>query len=169
MPDFSQFIKLFNTYLPLPTEGNNNNNTQNNNTNATSTVENLSKTADSTWRLLTTNDPTSGKEAKSNALANFRNNNNTENNNNTKKETPKTTNNNNNNNNKITPPVITIGAVQLSKEDRWRIQATLRREESKVGLARREYNKKVTRAVLVTKGPSANPADAFPPGRGRPV
>lgn len=63
-------------------------------------------------------------------------------------------------------PTVTIGRMMVSTEDRWRIQAQMRREEARTGQARKEYNKKVTRAIKVTKGPSDN---AFPPGRGRPL
>ncbi|CAJ1016373.1 hypothetical protein Q4I30_000928 [Leishmania utingensis] len=63
-------------------------------------------------------------------------------------------------------PSVTIGRMMVSTEDRWRIQAQMRREEARTGQARKEYNKKVTRAIKVTKGPSEN---AFPPGRGRPL
>lgn len=66
----------------------------------------------------------------------------------------------------ITQPVITIGRMAVSTEDRWRIQAQMRREEAKSGQSRKEYNKKVTRAIISTKGPGP---DGFPVGRGRPV
>ncbi|CCW66636.1 unnamed protein product [Phytomonas sp. Hart1] len=63
-------------------------------------------------------------------------------------------------------PSITVGRMMVSTEDRWRIQAQMRREEAKSGQARKEYNKKVTRAIKTTKGPQP---EGFPPGRGRPV
>lgn len=62
---------------------------------------------------------------------------------------------------------ITIGRIQVSTQDRWRIQANLRKEGEKKGLSRPEYNKAVTRAVINVKGPTGGPG--FPPGRGRPV
>ncbi|CUE73784.1 Hypothetical protein, putative [Bodo saltans] len=60
---------------------------------------------------------------------------------------------------------IEIGRSLLSDTERWKLQAALRREETKVG--GKEYNKKVTRATKATKGPT--PGEGFPPGRGRPV
>ena len=60
---------------------------------------------------------------------------------------------------------IEIGRSMLSDTERWKLQAALRREETKVG--GKEYNKKVTRATKTTKGPT--PGEGFPPGRGRPV
>lgn len=62
---------------------------------------------------------------------------------------------------------ITIGRIQVSTEDRWRIQANLRKEGEKKGLSRPEYNKAVTRAVINVDGPTGGPG--FPPGRGRPI
>ncbi|RNF06914.1 hypothetical protein TraAM80_03730 [Trypanosoma rangeli] len=64
------------------------------------------------------------------------------------------------------PPIV-IGRLLVSTEDRWRIQAHIRREEAKAGAGRKEYNKKVTRATINTKGPLQN--GGFPPGRGRSV
>ncbi|KAG8348231.1 hypothetical protein ERJ75_001753900 [Trypanosoma vivax] len=64
-------------------------------------------------------------------------------------------------------PSIVIGRLLVSTEDRWRIQAHMRREEAKAGVGRKEYNKKVTRATKTTRGPA--PGEGFPPGRGRPV
>ncbi|RNF15523.1 uncharacterized protein Tco025E_05494 [Trypanosoma conorhini] len=64
-------------------------------------------------------------------------------------------------------PSIVIGRLLVSTEDRWRIQAHMRREEAKAGAGRKEYNKKVTRATMNTKGPVQT--GGFPPGRGRPV
>ncbi|KEG13432.1 hypothetical protein DQ04_01011150 [Trypanosoma grayi] len=64
-------------------------------------------------------------------------------------------------------PSIVIGRLLVSTEDRWRIQAHMRREEAKAGAGRKEYNKKVTRATKATRGPV--PSEGFPPGRGRPV
>ncbi|CCW63779.1 unnamed protein product [Phytomonas sp. EM1] len=63
-------------------------------------------------------------------------------------------------------PSITVGRMMVSTEDRWRIHAQMRREEAKSGQMRKEYNKKVTRAIKTTKGPQP---EGFPPGRGRPV
>lgn len=63
-------------------------------------------------------------------------------------------------------PSITVGRMMVSTEDRWRIQAQMRREEAKSGQQRKEYNRKVTRAIKITKGPSG---EGFPAGRGRPV
>eukprot|EP00331_Platyophrya_macrostoma_P006782 CAMPEP_0176424874 /NCGR_PEP_ID=MMETSP0127-20121128/11080_1 /TAXON_ID=938130 /ORGANISM="Platyophrya macrostoma, Strain WH" /LENGTH=114 /DNA_ID=CAMNT_0017805981 /DNA_START=90 /DNA_END=434 /DNA_ORIENTATION=+ len=60
---------------------------------------------------------------------------------------------------------VEIGRSILSDTEKWRLQAALRREETKIG--GKEYNKKVTRATKTTKGPT--PGDAFPPGRGRPL
>lgn len=60
---------------------------------------------------------------------------------------------------------IEIGRSLLSDSERWKLQAALRREETKIG--GKEYNKKVTRATKMAKGPTAG--EAFPPGRGRPV
>lgn len=62
---------------------------------------------------------------------------------------------------------ITIGRIQVSTQDRWRIQANSRKEGEKKGLSRTEYNKAVTRAVINVKGPTGGPG--FPPGRGRPI
>eukprot|EP00796_Vickermania_ingenoplastis_P010666 gene10666-7411_t len=62
---------------------------------------------------------------------------------------------------------ITIGRIQVSTQDRWRIQANMRKEGEKKGLNRTEYNKAVTRAVINVKGPTGGPG--FPPGRGRPT
>lgn len=42
----------------------------------------------------------------------------------------------------------------------------MRRDETRSGNTRREYNKKVTRATMITKGPEG---DGFPVGRGKPV
>ncbi|EAN96134.1 hypothetical protein C3747_82g424c [Trypanosoma cruzi] len=69
--------------------------------------------------------------------------------------------------NGATCPSIVIGRLLVSTEDRWRIQAHMRREEVKAGAGRKEYNKKVTRAAKNTKGPAQG--EGFPPGRGRPV
>lgn len=60
---------------------------------------------------------------------------------------------------------VEIGRSILSDTEKWRLQAALRREETKVG--GKEYNKKVTRATKTTKGPTTG--EAFPPGRGRPL
>lgn len=62
---------------------------------------------------------------------------------------------------------ITIGRIQVSTQDRWRIQANSRKEGERKGLNRTEYNKAVTRAVINVKGPTGGPG--FPPGRGRPI
>lgn len=64
-----------------------------------------------------------------------------------------------------TQRTIEIGRSILSDTEKWKLQAALRREETKVG--GKEYNKKVTRATKTTKGPT--PGEAFPPGRGRPI
>lgn len=60
--------------------------------------------------------------------------------------------------------VIEIGRNTLTDAEKWKLQAALRREETKV--CGKEYNRKVTRATKTTKGPT--PSDAFPAGRGRP-
>ncbi|KAH9601321.1 hypothetical protein LSM04_008319 [Trypanosoma melophagium] len=99
-----------------------------------------SRLADTTWRLLTASDK-EGVGAKSGAAA-------------TAAPTPAC-------------PSIVIGRLLVSTEDRWRIQAHMRREEAKAGAGRKEYNKKVTRATKTTKGPDSG--EGFPPGRGRPV
>ncbi|CBH14302.1 uncharacterized protein TEOVI_000764700 [Trypanosoma equiperdum] len=101
-----------------------------------------SRLADTTWRLLTATDKEStGTKASSRSDANI------------------TTG--------PTCPPIVVGRLLVSTEDRWRIQAHMRREEAKAGAGRKEYNKKVTRAAKPTKGPA--PGEGFPPGRGRPV
>lgn len=63
---------------------------------------------------------------------------------------------------------ITIGRIQVSTQDRWRIQANVRKEGDKKGVSRTEYNKSVTRATMNVPCPTSNQG-AFPPGRGRPV
>lgn len=148
MPDFSQFVRHFNSSLPAPT------------TNCyplalavagdtptpsltVAEASTLVRLADSTWRLLTASDAVTKDGGKSTAAA-------------TEGNTPSSVS-------------ITVGRMTVSTEDRWRIHAQLRREEAKSGLARREYNKKVTRAIKVTKGPSGDEFPGFPAGRGRPL
>lgn len=159
MPDYSQFVRLFGTALPAPTSncpgvlapaaGDAHG--------GPTHVESAAHTrlADATWRLLVAADSGAkeggkpansggGGYASSSAAA---------------QQAPSST-------LGSAAPVIIVGRTLVSTEDRWRIQAAMRREEAKSGLARKEYNKKVTRAIKVTKGPSG---DGFPAGRGRPV
>lgn len=62
-------------------------------------------------------------------------------------------------------PPIEIGKNVLSSAEKWKLQAALRREETRT--QGKEYNKKLLRATKNTKPPT--PGEAFPPGRGRPV
>mgnify|MGYP001607374328 FL=1 len=63
------------------------------------------------------------------------------------------------------PLTIEIGRVTLSENEKWKLQAALRREETRG--AGKEYNKKLLRATKLTKGPV--PGEAFPAGRGKPI
>jgi hypothetical protein len=160
MPDFSQFIKYLNANLPAPTSqgaaqtsvGGKGVSSPN------GTAESLSgpahnetaaftRSCDTTWRMLLPSDAAAKESgARSSAASSAA----------TAAAAHQAP----------SHPTITIGRMMVSTEDRWRIQAQMRREEARTGQARKEYNKKVTRAIKVTKGPSDN---AFPPGRGRPV
>ncbi|KAG5511617.1 hypothetical protein JKF63_07213 [Porcisia hertigi] len=158
MPDFSQFIKYLNANLHAPTSQNTAQGTvggkggggTNGATEALSPASYgdtnaFTRSCDTTWRVLLPSDAaakesgtrSSGPSAAAAATH----------------ASP-------------SHPSVTIGRMMVSTEDRWRIQAQMRREEARTGQARKEYNKKVTRAIKVTKGPSEN---AFPPGRGRPL
>ena len=57
---------------------------------------------------------------------------------------------------------IEIGRTKLTEAERWKLQAAMRREAP----GSKEYNKKLLRTTVMTKGPVAG--EAFPPGRGRP-
>ncbi|KAG5487451.1 hypothetical protein LSCM1_07404 [Leishmania martiniquensis] len=157
MPDFSQFIKYFNAHLYAPTghngaQGGVGGKGPGGAIGATETAISVSHTdtsaftrsCDTTWRVLLPSDAaakesgTRSSGPSSAAAAHT----------------------------SPSHPSVTIGRMMVSTEDRWRIQAQMRREEARTGQARKEYNKKVTRAIKVTKGPSEN---AFPPGRGRPL
>ena len=61
--------------------------------------------------------------------------------------------------------MVEIGRNLLTDSEKWKLQAALRREETKIG--GNQYNKKVTRATKSTKGPTTG--EGFPAGRGRPV
>jgi hypothetical protein len=65
----------------------------------------------------------------------------------------------------VKPLTIDVGKMVLTESEKWKLQAAMRREETKV--AGKEYNKKLLRATKQTKGPV--PGEGFPPGRGRPV
>ncbi|EPY28771.1 hypothetical protein STCU_04314 [Strigomonas culicis] len=151
MPDYSQFIKLLNANLPAPSVAAATG-TLSLNTDAVSPAEASSflRAADATWRQIVASDATAKEKGSTYGSANATNSN---------TATPAVSAIN-------APPTILIGRMTISTEDRWRIQAAMRREEARAGQGRKEYNKKVTRAIIVTKGPSA---DAFPPGRGRPL
>lgn len=168
MPDFSQFIKYLNTNLPATTgqgaaqasaggRGPSSPNGTAEGTTTTAAAAHIDSAAfnrscDTTWRMLLSSDAAtkesgartsaSAAAAAAAAAASAANH-----------QTP-------------SHPAVMVGRMMVSTEDRWRIQAQMRREEARSGQARKEYNKKVTRAIKVTKGPSDN---AFPPGRGRPL
>jgi hypothetical protein len=55
-----------------------------------------------------------------------------------------------------------VGRTKLTEAERWKLQAAMRREAP----GSKEYNKKLMRTVVITKGPVTG--EAFPPGRGRP-
>jgi hypothetical protein len=57
---------------------------------------------------------------------------------------------------------IEVGRTKLTEAERWKLQAAMRREAP----GSKEYNKKLLRTTVITKGPVAG--EAFPPGRGRP-
>jgi hypothetical protein len=57
---------------------------------------------------------------------------------------------------------IEVGRTKLTEAERWKLQAAMRREAP----GSKEYNKKLMRTVVITKGPVTG--EAFPPGRGRP-
>lgn len=63
----------------------------------------------------------------------------------------------------IKPLTVEIGRTALTDAEKWKLQATLRREE----VSQKKYNTKLMRPTKTTKGPS--PGDGFPAGRGRPV
>lgn len=162
MPDFSQFIKHFNFHLPPPfregavggVSGSSAINTNNSSPSLDAAgtaghydVATFTRICDSTWRVLSSSDAAvRDGSSRSNALASST----------------------------LVGPAhssqghmsITIGRMMVSTEDRWRLQAQMRREEARSGQTRKEYNKKVTRAIKITKGPSES---SFPPGRGRPL
>ncbi|KAK7198326.1 hypothetical protein NESM_000790700 [Novymonas esmeraldas] len=156
MPDFSQFMKYLNAHLPPPT-GQTGAATSGAGgkggggaTEAATAVHNtdvsaFTRSCDATWRVLLPSDTAakesgtrSGGPSAAAAAAHA----------------------------SPSHPTVTVGRMMVSTEDRWRLQAQMRREEARTGQARKEYNKKVTRAIKITKGPSDN---AFPPGRGRPL
>jgi hypothetical protein len=60
---------------------------------------------------------------------------------------------------------VELGKTTLAENDRWRIQAAMRREEMKASGT--SYNKGVARQVKASKPPT--PGEGFPPGRGKPV
>lgn len=162
MPDFSQFIKYLNSNLPAPTSqsaaqagmggrgvGSPNGTGEGLSAPMHSDAAAFNRACDTTWRMLLPSDAaakesgarsSAASSAASAAAA-------------AAHQTP-------------SHPSVTVGRMMVSTEDRWRIQAQMRREEARSGQARKEYNKKVTRAIKITKGPSDN---AFPPGRGRPL
>lgn len=167
MPDYSPFIKFFNTALPAPTTNSTSvlipsSGSADGHSSSPTHTEPLTHTrlADATWRVLVASDASAKEGGKGSASS------------------PNAT-------AAALPggsgggsgpaassllglviPTISVGRMMVSTEDRWRIQAAMRREEVKSGLTRKEYNKKVTRAVKVTKGPMG---DGFPVGRGRPL
>ncbi|KPA73176.1 hypothetical protein ABB37_10077 [Leptomonas pyrrhocoris] len=157
MPDFSQFIKYLNANLSAPTfqsvaqtsvggkgVSSPNGTTENFSGAAHSDTSAFLRSCDTTWRMLLPSDAAAKESnARSSAAAATA----------AAHQTP-------------SHPTVTVGRMMVSTEDRWRIQVQMRREEARSGQARKEYNKKVTRAIKVTKGPSDN---AFPPGRGRPL
>lgn len=63
------------------------------------------------------------------------------------------------------PLTIEVGKIVLSETEKWKLQAVMRREETKSG--GKEYNKNLMRPVKTAKGPVAG--EGFPAGRGRPV
>ncbi|KAG5486528.1 hypothetical protein CUR178_07895 [Leishmania enriettii] len=158
MPDFGQFIKYFNANLPAPTgqngtqggiggkgSGGASGATETSSPASHSDTTAFTRSCDTTWRVLLPSDAAakeSGTRSSGSSSA---------------AAAAHTS---------ASHPSVTIGRMMVSTEDRWRIQAQMRREEARSGQARKEYNKKVTRAIKVTKGPSEN---AFPPGRGRPL
>lgn len=62
---------------------------------------------------------------------------------------------------------ITLGRIEVSTLDRWRIQSNIRKEGEKKGLNRTEYNKAVSRPTINMVVPTG--AQGFPAGRGRPT
>ena len=63
------------------------------------------------------------------------------------------------------PVAVEIGKTTLSETERWKLQAALRREETKA--SGEKYNQNMLRETKVCKPPT--PGEAFPAGRGRPV
>lgn len=59
---------------------------------------------------------------------------------------------------------IEVGRSVLSEQDKWKLKAWLRREETTTGGTK--YNKKVMKATAQTLGPGS--IAPFPPGRGKP-
>ncbi len=57
---------------------------------------------------------------------------------------------------------VEIGRTKLTEAERWKLQAAMRREAP----GSKEYNKKLMRPTIITKGPVVG--EGFPPGRGRP-
>lgn len=60
---------------------------------------------------------------------------------------------------------VEIGKTNLSETERWKLQAALRREETKS--SGEKYNQTLLRETKVTKGPT--PGEAWPAHRGRPT
>lgn len=139
MIDCVGFIKMFNQYLPAPTSSHPTwlHAVRDTPEGSGGVIESTQRVTDATWRLIIDNNNNSKKSAASPTLA-----------------SPET-------------HAITIGRIQVSTQDRWRIQANMRKEGEKKGINRTEYNKAVTRATLNVKGPTGGPG--FPPGRGRPT
>ena len=66
----------------------------------------------------------------------------------------------------LTKPIpVEIGRTALTESEKWKLQAAMRREETKA--AGKEYNKKLLRPTKTTKGPT--PGEGFAAGRGRPI
>jgi hypothetical protein len=63
------------------------------------------------------------------------------------------------------PATVEIGKTTLSEAERWKLQAALRREETKA--SGEKYNQSMLRETRVAKPPT--PGESFPAGRGKPV
>lgn len=142
MLDCAAFIKFFNQYLPAPTCSHPTwlHGVRGTPEGSGGVLESAQRVTDATWKVIVNDVPASKKFSSNAPVAHV--------------------------------PVqdshaITIGRIQVSTQDRWRIQANMRKEGEKKGLNRTEYNKAVTRAIINVKGPTGGPG--FPPGRGRPT
>lgn len=144
MLDCAGFIKFFNQYLPAPTCSHPTwlHAVRGTPEGAGGVMESAQRVTDATWRMIV-NDPGATGGANS-----------------AKKPAPPQQ-------QAVESHAITIGRIQVSTQDRWRIQANKRKDGEKKGQNRTEYNKAVSRPVINVKGPSGGPG--FPAGRGRPT